>query len=55
MPESRFLIIFFIKKETLVQVFSCEFCKVFNDIFLYGPPPGAGSGDFQQITFFSRF
>ena len=24
----------FVKKETLIQVFSCEFCEVFKNIFL---------------------
>ena len=29
----------FIKKETLAQVFSCEFCKNFKNIFFYRTPP----------------
>ena len=32
----------FIKKETLAQVFSCEFCKIFNT-FSYRTPLVAGS------------
>ena len=28
------LIVFFIKKETLAQVFSCEFCEFSKNIFL---------------------
>ena len=27
------LIVFFIKKETLAQVFSCEFCEISKNIF----------------------
>ena len=30
----------FIKKETLAQVFSCEFCKIFKDTFLCRTPLG---------------
>ena len=29
---------FFIKKETLTQVFSCEFCETFKNIFVYRTP-----------------
>ena len=28
----------FIKKETLVQVFSCEFCEIFKNTFFYRTP-----------------
>ena len=31
----------FIKKETLSQVFSCEFCKISTNIFFYRRPPVA--------------
>ena len=31
----------FIKKETLAQVFSCEFCKISKNIFSYRIPPVA--------------
>ena len=33
----------FIKKETLVQVFSCEFCKISKNVFSYRTPPVADS------------
>ena len=31
------------KKETLAQVFSCEFCEIFKYTFLHGTPPVAAS------------
>ena len=34
----------FIKKETLAQVISCEFCKNFKNTFLNRTPPFAASG-----------
>ena len=33
----------FIKKETLTQVFSCEFCKISKNIFSYRTPSAAAS------------
>ena len=33
----------FIKKETLAQVFSCEFCKISKNIFSHRTPPAAAS------------
>ena len=33
----------FIKKETLVQTFSCEFCEISKDIFFYRTPSVAAS------------
>ena len=33
----------FIKKETLTQVFSCEFCKIFKSTSFYTTPPVAAS------------
>ena len=33
----------FIKKETLAQVFSCEFCEIFNNTFFYRTPSVAAS------------
>ena len=33
----------FIKKETLAQVFFCEFCEIFKKTFFYGTPPVAAS------------
>ena len=31
------------KKETLAQVFSCEFCKIFKNTFSYRTPPVTAS------------
>ena len=31
----------FFKKETLAQVFSCEFCEILKDTFFYRSPPVA--------------
>ena len=36
--------LFFIKKETLAQVFSCEFCEISKNTFSYRTPPVAASG-----------
>ena len=33
----------FIKKETLEQVFSCEFCEISKNTFSYRTPPAAVS------------
>ena len=33
----------FIKKETLAQVFSCEFCEILKNTFLHGTSLGAAS------------
>ena len=33
----------FVKKETLAQVFSCEFCEIFKGTFFYRTPPVAAS------------
>ena len=33
----------FIKKETLAQVFSCEFCEIFKNNFFKRTPPVAAS------------
>ena len=33
----------FIKKETLAQVFSCEFCKISKNTFSHRTPPVAAS------------
>ena len=46
----------FIKKETLAQVLSCEFCKISRKTFFYKTPPVAASisrgvGDHILITF----
>ena len=34
----------FIKKETVAQVFSCEFCEIYKNIFYYRTPLLAASG-----------
>ena len=34
----------FIKKETLAQVFSCEFCEIYKNTFYYRTPLVAASG-----------
>ena len=34
----------FIKKETLAQVFSCEFCEISKNTFFYKTRPVAASG-----------
>ena len=33
----------FIKKDTLAEVFSCEFCEIFKNTFFYRKPPVAAS------------
>ena len=35
----------FVKKETLVQVFSCEFCEIFRNTFFYRTPLAVASGN----------
>ena len=37
------LLINFIKKETLAQVLSCEFCEISKNTFSYRIPPAAAS------------
>ena len=44
----------FIKKETLAQVFSCEFCEISKNTFTYRIPPVAASGN-CPIKFGSSF
>ena len=44
MPESLFN---FIKKETLAQVFSCEFCEISKNTFSFRTPPVAASIDWN--------
>ena len=43
----------FIKKESPVQVFPCEFSEISKNNFFYGTPPVAASGHFteQKHTF----
>ena len=40
----------FIKKETLAQVLSCEFCKIFNRTFSYRTPLVAASDYLPNIS-----
>ena len=35
----------FIKKQTLAQVLSCEFCEIFKNIFFFRKPTVAASDD----------
>ena len=35
----------FIKKESLAQVFSCEFCEIFKNTYFYRTPPMATTVD----------
>ena len=39
----------FLKKETLAQVSSCEFCKIFKNTFYYRTPLVAASGGLYLI------
>ena len=41
----------FIKKETLAQAFSCEFCEIYKNTFCYRTPLVAASGVLAQQTF----
>ena len=40
----------FIKKETLAQVFSCEFCEIFKNNFCYRTPPVAASDETNKTS-----
>ena len=44
----------FIKKETLAQVFSCEFCKIFKNTFFRRTPPVAASEISSGVDVFSN-
>ena len=47
----------FIKKETLAQVFSCEFCEIYQNTFYYRTPLLAASGvliNFGMVEPFSN-
>ena len=39
----------FIKKETLAQVFPCEFCEIFKNIFTYTASPVAATEFHRKI------
>ena len=41
---NKILCLQLIKKETLQQVFSCEFCEISKNTFSYRTPPVAASG-----------
>ena len=41
----------FSKKETLAQVFSCEFCQISQNTFLHRTPLVAASGSFYSCVF----
>ena len=38
----------FIKKESLAQVFSCEFCEISKSTYFYRTPLVAASGDYHK-------
>ena len=40
----------FIKKETLTQVFSCEFLEITKNTFSYRTPPVAASASFSRVS-----
>ena len=44
----------FIKKETLVQLFSCEFCEIFKNTFFYRTPLVAASNSSYILSPGSR-
>ena len=37
-------------KETLAQVFSCDFCEISKNTFSYRTPPVAAAGDFLRFS-----
>ena len=41
----------FIQKETLAQVFSCEFYEISKNTFFYRTPPVAASDIFVKLIF----
>ena len=38
----------FIEKESLAQLFSCEFCEISKNTFPYRTPPAAASGNYMM-------
>ena len=40
-------LVFLIKKETSTQVFSCEYCKIFQNSFFYITPPGSDNTNIE--------
>ena len=45
----------FIKKETLAQVFSCEFCEIYKNIFYNRKPLTAASGVLINLAILEPF
>ena len=45
----------FIKKETLAQVFSCEFCEIYKNNFYYRAPLVAASGVLINFSILEPF
>ena len=39
----------FIKKETLAEMFSCEFCEMFKSTFFHSTPPAVVSVHFRSL------
>ena len=44
----------FIKKDTLAQVFSCEFCEISKNTFFYRTPLVAASGQKRILGYLSN-
>ena len=42
----------FIKKETMAQVFSCEFCEISNNTYFYRAPPVGVSESENQDNYY---
>ena len=42
----------FIKKETLAQLFFCEYCEIFKNCFFYKTPPVTNSGCSPSFAIF---
>ena len=40
----------FIKKESLAQIFSCEFCEISKNTFFYRTPPVAASSNSETYS-----
>ena len=45
----------FMKKETLAQVFSCEFCEIYKNTFCYRTPLVAASGVLINFAILESF
>ena len=53
-PQENILHCNFIKKETLAQVFPCEFYEIFKNTFFYRIPPVATSGELILLKYIAR-